>query len=113
MDYLYNYWLRLKKHLDTSHEASEYQLTWEAYLIATSPNRFYYKSMGFRKNSVFLNRLAARAHHVNLDLFSFFCAHEKQYAIFRKSSSVLERFVYKYSKTSPSEHLYLMNNLFI
>jgi hypothetical protein len=25
----------------------------------------------------------------------------------------LERFVYKYSKTSPSEHLYLMNNLFI
>jgi hypothetical protein len=96
MDYLYNYWLRLKKHLDISHEAIEYQQTWEAYLIATSPSKVYYKSMGFRKNSIFPNRLAARAHHLNLDLFSFFSIHENQYGIFRKSSSVLERFVYKY-----------------
>ena len=96
MDYIYNYWLRLKKHLDTAHEAIEYQQTWEAYLIATSPNRIHYKSMGFRKNSFFPNRLAARAHHMNLDLFEFFCIQEKQHLIFKKTSSVLERFIYKY-----------------
>ncbi len=96
IDYLYDYWIKLKKHLGTSQEALDYQQTWEAFLIATSPNREYYKSMGFRKNSVFPNRLAARAHHLNLDLFTLFSIHENQYAIFRKSSSVLERFVYKY-----------------
>ncbi len=42
MDYLYTYWLRLKKHLNTGHEAFEYQQTWEAYLIVISPNRIHY-----------------------------------------------------------------------
>jgi hypothetical protein len=96
MDYLYTYWLRLKKQWDTTHEALAYQQTWEAYLIATSPNRIHYKSMDFRKNSIFPNRLAAMARHVNLDLFTFFSIHERQYQIFRRSSSVIERFVFKY-----------------
>jgi len=96
MDYLYTYWLKLKKHLDTAHEALEYRQTWEAYLIATAPNHSHYKSMGFRKNSIFPNRLAERAHHVNLDLFTFFNIHEKQHLIFKRSSSVIERFIFKY-----------------
>lgn len=49
MDYLYTYWLRLKKHLDTAHEGLEYQQGWEAYLIATVPDHIHYKSMDFRK----------------------------------------------------------------
>ncbi|CAF3901329.1 unnamed protein product [Rotaria sp. Silwood1] len=63
MDYLYKYWEKMIKHLHTATEALDYQQSWEAYIIATSTNRNYYKSMGFRKNSFFLNRLAARAHH--------------------------------------------------
>ncbi|CAF4671821.1 unnamed protein product, partial [Rotaria sp. Silwood2] len=31
--------MRFKDHLDTSLEASVYRETWEAYLIATSPDR--------------------------------------------------------------------------
>jgi hypothetical protein len=94
VDYLYKYWIRLNKHLDTAQEVLDFQQTWEAYLIATSPNRTYYKSMGFRKNSIFPNRLAASGHHVNLDLFTFFNIQESQYQIFKRSSSDIERFVF-------------------
>lgn len=53
--------------------------------------------MGFRrKKSIFSNRLAARAYHMNMSFFKCFCIHQKQYDIFKRSSSVLERFVFKY-----------------
>jgi hypothetical protein len=96
MDYLYTRWLRLKRHLGTAHEGLEYQQTWEAYRIATAPNHIHYKFMGFRKNSIVPNRLAERAHRVNLDLFIFFNTQEKQHLLFKRSSSVIERFIYKY-----------------
>ncbi|CAF3057532.1 unnamed protein product [Rotaria socialis] len=70
MDYLYKYWVKMIKHLRPTSEALDYQQSWEAYVIATSTNRIYYKSMGFRKNSIFPNRLVA---------ITFFCIHEKQY----------------------------------
>ena len=96
IDYLYNYWRKLKHHLDTAPEAIIYQQIWEEYLIATSPKREYYKSMSFRKNSIFPKRLAERANHTNIDLFSFFSTHEKQKEFFRSTKNNIEQFINKY-----------------
>lgn len=47
--------------MDTAfHEASEYQQTWEAYIIATSPNRIHYKLMGFK----FSEHLGSESHEM-------------------------------------------------
>lgn len=76
-DYLFKYWKKFMKHLDESPEAIVFQQTWNAFLIATSPSKTVYKSMGFRKNSKFSNRLSTKAHHLKLDVISFFNNHEK------------------------------------
>jgi Reverse transcriptase (RNA-dependent DNA polymerase) len=40
-DYLYRYWLSFQKHLEEASEAIFYRQTWNAFLIATSPNKDY------------------------------------------------------------------------
>ena len=98
LDYVSDYWKRLIHHMEHAAEAISYRETWEAYLTATSPDRVFYKSMGFRKNSVFPKRLALRAHHTNLDVFSFLCEYAQQKDFFRSLSSdfIREEFEYKY-----------------
>jgi hypothetical protein len=92
-DYIFKYWKKFMKHLDESSEALIFQQTWTAFLIATSPSKSYFKSMGFRSNSKFANRLATRAQHIKLDVITFFNNHNKQYAIFKKSTAMIEYFV--------------------
>jgi hypothetical protein len=96
LDYVYDYWEKFMKHLNMSPEASGYRETWEAYLIATSPDKSFYKSMGLRSNNFFMNRYVRRAYHTNLDVFSFFCVHQHQREYYKKSSSDIEYFIYKY-----------------
>ena len=100
-DYLFRYWKKFIKHLDESSEALVFQQTWTAFLIATSPSKTYYKSMCFRKNSKFPNRLAVKAHHTKLDVITFFNTHNRQYGIFKKSSSIIEFFTLKYFPSPP------------
>jgi hypothetical protein len=95
-DYLFKYWKKFMKHLDESSEALVFQQTWTAFLIATSPSKNYYKSMGFRKNSKFPNRLSAKAQHIKLDVITFFNNHTKQYGIFKKSTAMIEYFILKF-----------------
>ncbi len=83
-------------HLNESPEGSGYRETWEAYLISTAPDISFYKSMGIRKNNLFINRYTQRAYHTNLDVFSFFCIHECQKDYFKRSSSNVKNFIHKY-----------------
>ena len=96
LDYVYDYWKKLMKHIIESPEGNEYAETWEAYLICTSQNKDFYKSMGLRCDNLFMNRLAQRAHHTNLDLFSFLCTHEHQKDFLKKSNVDLVNFIQKY-----------------
>jgi hypothetical protein len=59
------------KHLEISAEALQYQLTFNSYLAAKSPEKNWYLSMGMLKNSKFLNRLSLRAQHTKIDLLEF------------------------------------------
>ena len=95
-DYIFKYWKKFMKHLDESSEGLIFQQTWTAFLIATSPSKSYYKSMGFRSNSKFANRLATRAQHIKLDVITFFNNHNKQYGIFKKSTAMIEYFAMKF-----------------
>jgi len=97
-DYIYKYWKKLKVHLDKSNEASAFNETFEAYMIITYPDRFslYYKSMGFRRNSKFPERLVRRAKHIYIDLFSFFTIHEKQLNYYRSSNDSIKDFICRY-----------------
>jgi hypothetical protein len=90
-DYIYNYWKKLNQHLDISIEAN-------AFMIITLPERYnlYYKSMGFRSNSKFPERLARRATHIYLDLFDFFNIHEKQLNYYRNSTTDIRDLIVKY-----------------
>ena len=100
-DYLYKYWIKFQKHLDTAPEANTYRQTLTAYFIAKSPFKEYYNSMSFRKNSRFPKRLAERANHIYLDVISFIEVHREQYGFFKKSSLTLEYFILKYFCIKP------------
>jgi hypothetical protein len=101
-DYLYKYWLKLQKHLDSAAEADAFRQTLTAYFIAKSPSKTYYPSMDFNKNSSFFpNRLAERVKHSYLDVISFIETHKRQYGYYKKSSSTLEFFVLKYFSEKP------------
>ncbi|KAF9749467.1 hypothetical protein NGRA_3469, partial [Nosema granulosis] len=95
-DYLYRYWIKLYKHLEVSSEAVSYRQTWTSFVISTDTRKSYYKSMGFRKNSKFPNRLAERAHHSKLDILTFINMHRTQFRVFQISSAILETFILKY-----------------
>lgn len=95
-DYLYKYWLKFLKHLENSHEASQYQRTFNAYLAARSLQKDWYKNMGLRKNNPFLNRLSLRAKHSKIDIIDFLNIHQRQYGYFKHSSFLLCEFIYKY-----------------
>ena len=97
-DYVFKYWKKLKMHLDTLSEASAYNETFESFMIITSPARHktYYRSMGFRCNSKFPERLAKRAKHTFIDLFNFFTIHEKQLLCYCNTTDQLRDFICKY-----------------
>jgi hypothetical protein len=95
-DYLFKYWLKFIKHLEISPEAHQYQLTFNAYLFAKSPQRCWYLSMGMRKNSKFLKRLSKNAHHSKIDIFEFLNIHGQQYGYYKHSSFTTYFFIYKY-----------------
>ena len=100
-DFIYSYWTRFSKHLETSLEATQYQHTWISYGIISTYNRAEYKKLDFRKNSIFLNRLVSRAKHSKSDWLKSEANHKPQYEIFRKSSTYINEFVYKYFLQPP------------
>jgi hypothetical protein len=57
LDYVYSSWKRLSLHLEKAPEALAFQQSCKAYEIVTSEDKSWFKSMGFRKNSFFPNRL--------------------------------------------------------
>jgi hypothetical protein len=59
-DYIFSYWSKFAYHLEKADEATQYQKTWTAYLAPKSPDKIWYKKMGFMKNNFFLNRLSTR-----------------------------------------------------
>jgi hypothetical protein len=100
-DYIYPYWNVFVSHLERSNEATQYQQTWTAYLAVKSPEKLWYKNMGFRKNNFFLNRLTQRAVHSKND-WSIFCVnHKRQHEYFKRSTAYLNMFVYKYFLLPP------------
>lgn len=58
-------------HLLTSEEALVYQQTWNTYLIVTSPDKIWLRSMSFRNNSKFSRRLIEKINHSVLDGIDF------------------------------------------
>jgi hypothetical protein len=100
-DYLYKYWYKFNKHLDNSAEAHQYQLSFNAYLTAKTPQKNWYLSMGMRKNSKFLNRLSIQAKHSKIDLIEFLNNHHQQYGYFKHASSPLHFFIYEYLLITP------------
>jgi len=95
-DCIYDYWRKFSKHLESAQEAINYQNTWTAYLTATFPDKIWYRSMGFRKNSVFPNRLAVRAQHSRVDWLKFQDVQSNQYEYFKTSSDLVSMFMYKH-----------------
>jgi hypothetical protein len=95
-DYPYKYWTKFIKHLETSNEAHQYQLTFNSYIAAKTSQRKWYLSIGMRKNSKFLNRLSAKVQHSKIDLFEFLTSHSKQYGYFKHTTSSTCFFIYKY-----------------
>jgi hypothetical protein len=95
-NYLYRYWIKFNKHLEISTEALQYQLTFNAYLAAKSPEKNWYLSMGMRKNSKFLNRLSLRAQNTKIDLLEFLGNHSQQYGYYKHASFSIYIFIYKY-----------------
>ena len=82
-------------HLMGAEEALAYQQSLNAYLIITSPDKSWVKSIGLRRNSKFPCRLIRRIHHSVIDWIEFDTVHAKQYCCF-KSTPDLSMFIYKY-----------------
>jgi hypothetical protein len=80
----------------SSQEALAFQQGWNAYLLITASNNIWSKSMGFRKNSVFPSRLIRQVRHCLSDWSVFDSAHTLQYDYFKKSTTMLNTFVFKY-----------------
>lgn len=99
-DYLFKHWIKFNNHLDKSSEAYQYQITFNAYLLAKSPKKVWYRAMGLRKNNPFLKRLTCQAKHSKIDLMEFLRIHQKQYGYFKHSSFSLCEFIYKYFLSS-------------
>lgn len=99
-DYLFTYWRRLVLHFLNSPEALSFQLTWNAYPTITS-NKTWYKSMGFRKNSILPNRLIDQVKHCLMDWMDFDAVHVKQYEYFKKLTNIINSFIYKYYLLPP------------
>ena len=95
-DYIYSYWARLSTHLEKAAEALDFQQSWQAYKIAISDDKAWYKTTGFRKNSKFPARLAARACHTLADWLAFENEHKGQYETFKNNTHYLNIFIYKY-----------------
>ncbi len=100
-DYIFSYWNVFAYHLERSNEATQYQQTWTAYLAVKSPEKIWYKSMSFRENNFFLNRLTQRAVHSKNNWLSFCVNHKRQHEYFKNSSVYLNMFVYKYFLLPP------------
>jgi hypothetical protein len=100
-DYIFSYWSKFAYHLEKADEATQYQKTWTAYLAAKSPDKIWYKTMGFRKNNFFLNRLSIRALHSKNDWMDFCVNHRRQHEYFKKSTLYLNIFIYKYFLMPP------------
>jgi hypothetical protein len=96
LDYLFSYWTRLSEHLERASDALDFQQSWQAYQHATSQDRSWYRSLGFRTNSKFPNRLAKRAQHTLADWTKFRQIHQHQYCFYRSDTLYLNMFVYKY-----------------
>lgn len=94
-DYLFLYWRKFMSHLLTVDEAVAFRMTWNAYLVTTSPDKSWLGSMGFRSNSKFSNRLIEQIHHSLIDWMEFDVIQAKQYWCFTTTSD-LSYFVYKY-----------------
>ncbi len=52
--------------------------------------------MNLRKDNFFMNHYVQKAHHTNLYVFFFFCVHQPQREYFKRRSSDMEYFIYKY-----------------
>ena len=100
-DYVFVYWSRLSLHLEKAADALSFQQSWQAFKIATSEDKSWYKTMGFRKNSVFPNRLARRAQHTLKDWQEFERIHKQQLLFFRRNTHYLNMFIYKYCIAPP------------
>lgn len=95
-DYIYSYWCRFSLHLEKAADALDFQQSWLAFKIAISPDKTWYRSMGFRKNSFFPRRLAERAQHTLQDWKIFENIQKQQFKFFKDDTTYLNAFVYKY-----------------
>lgn len=101
LDYLYGYWYRLSKHLESAPDALSFQQSWKAYEIIKSPDTSWIKSMGFRRNSIFPKRLIERARHTLEDWRAFEPIQKENFECYKKSTTYLNIFVYKYFLEPP------------
>jgi len=100
-DYIFSYWSRLSFHLERAADALSFQQSWQAYNIVTSRDKTWLRSMGFRKNSKFPLRLAERARHTLVEWNSFKEIHKEQFKFYKKDSTYLNMFIYKYILSTP------------
>jgi len=100
-DYIFSYWSRLIFHLERAADALSFQQSWQAYNIVTSRDKTWLRSMGFRKNSKFPLRLAERARHTLVEWNSFKEIHKEQFKFYKKDSTYLNMFIYKYILSTP------------
>ena len=87
----------LEQHLAKAHDALAFQQSWRAFEIIKSPDKSWYKSMGFRRNSFFPKRLTERAKYTMEDWRAFEHIQKQQYECFKKETQYLNWFVYKYA----------------
>ena len=95
-DYIFSYWTRLGFHLERAADALSFQQSWQAFQIITSPDGSWLRSMGFRKNSKFPNRLIERAQHSLRDWRIFQQIQKEQYEHYKRNTLDLNNFIYKY-----------------
>ena len=96
LDHLYSYWIRFSIHLELSTDALCFQQTWQAYKIIISPDKSWFRCMGFNKRSFFPNRLRKRVQHTLAEWHAFKNIHQIQRNYYRTSTTLINRFIYKY-----------------
>jgi hypothetical protein len=96
LDYLFSYWTGLSAHLETVADALDFQQSWRAYRTIKYTDKSRYKTIDFRKNSKFPNRLIKRAQYTLEDWANFKQVHEQQYLLYMKDAIYLHLLVYKF-----------------
>jgi len=96
LDHIFSYWSKFTRHLENSPDALVLQQTWQTYKCLSSPDKSWYRSLGFNKRSRFLKRLIERMQHLLSEWEAFEDIHREELNYYSRSTLYINLFVYKH-----------------